>query len=131
MDVGDPSNFIRILELLHHEFSGLRNLMSSYSVSDNETRETLKNVFDNEHYLADPHGAVAYFALKEYLQQHPGQAGMFLETAHPVKFYDVVEPVIGEVIPIPELLKPLMEKEKKSILMEADFQQLSEFLINR
>jgi threonine synthase len=131
MDVGDPSNFIRILELLHHEFSGLRNLMSSYSVSDNETRETLKNVFDNEHYLADPHGAVAYFALKEYLQQHPGQAGMFLETAHPVKFYDVVEPVIGEVIPIPELLKPLMEKEKKSILMEADFQQLSEFLMNR
>jgi threonine synthase len=131
MDVGDPSNFIRILELLHHEFSGLRNLMSSYSVSDNETRETLKNVFDNEHYLADPHGAVAYFALKEYLQQHPGQAGMFLETAHPVKFYYVVEPVIGEVIPIPELLKPLMEKEKKSILMEADFQQLSEFLINR
>jgi threonine synthase len=131
MDVGDPSNFIRILELLHHEFSGLKNLMSSYSVSDNETRETLKNVFDNEHYLADPHGAVAYYALNEYLQQHPGQAGMFLETAHPVKFYDVVEPVIGEAIPIPEPLKPLMEKDKKSILMEADFQQLSEFLMKR
>ena len=56
---------------------------------------------------------------------------MFLETAHPVKFYDVVEPVIGEAIPIPEPLKPLMEKEKRSILMNADFQQLSEFLMNR
>ena len=56
---------------------------------------------------------------------------MFLETAHPVKFYDVVEPVIGETIPIPEPLKPLMEKDKRSILMEADFQHLSEFLINR
>lgn len=131
MDVGDPSNFIRILELLHHEFSGLKNLMSSFSVSDNQTRETIKNVFDNEHYLPDPHGAVAYFALNEYLERHPSQAGMFLETAHPVKFYDVVEPVIGEVIPIPELLKPLMEKDKKSILMEADFQQLREFLMNR
>jgi threonine synthase len=131
MDVGDPSNFIRILELLHHEFSGLKNLMSSYSVSDNQTRETIKYVFDNEHYLPDPHGAVAYYALNEYLQQHPGQAGMFLETAHPVKFYDVVEPVIGEAIPIPEPLKPLMEKDKKSILMEADFQQLSEFLMKR
>ena len=131
MDVGDPSNFIRILELLNHEFSGLKNLMSSYSVSDNQTRETIKNIFDKEHYLPDPHGAVAYFALNEYLQQHPQQAGMFLETAHPVKFYDVVEPVIGEVIPIPEPLKPLMEKDKRSILMEADFQQLSEFLMNR
>jgi len=131
MDVGDPSNFIRILELLNHEFSGLKNLMSSYSVSDNQTRETIKNIFDKEHYLPDPHGAVAYFALNEYLKQHPDQAGMFLETAHPVKFYDVVEPVIGEVIPIPEPLKPLMEKDKRSILMEADFQQLSEFLMNR
>ncbi|HXS56896.1 MAG TPA: threonine synthase [Hanamia sp.] len=131
MDVGDPSNFIRILELLNHEFSGLKNLMSSYSVSDNQTRETIKNIFDKEHYLPDPHGAVAYFALNEYLQQHPDHSGMFLETAHPVKFYDVVEPVIGEVIPIPEPLKPLMEKDKRSILMEADFQQLSEFLMNR
>ncbi len=131
MDVGDPSNFIRILELLDHEFSGLKNLMSSYSVSDNQTRETIKNIFDKEHYLPDPHGAVAYFALNEYLQQHPDHSGMFLETAHPVKFYDVVEPVIGEVIPIPEPLKPLMEKDKRSILMEADFQQLSEFLMNR
>ena len=73
----------------------------------------------------------AFLSVNEYLQQHPGQAGMFLETAHPVKFYDVVEPVIGEVIPIPELLKPLMEKDKKSILMEADFHQLSEFLMKR
>ncbi|MDQ2721450.1 MAG: threonine synthase [Bacteroidota bacterium] len=131
MDVGDPSNFVRVLELFHHQFSDLKNLLSSYSVSDEQTRETIKEVFQKENYLADPHGAVGYFALQKYLQQHPNRKGIFLETAHPVKFYDVVEPVIQQNIPVPELLQPLMKKEKISIYMDASFANLREFLLNR
>jgi threonine synthase len=131
MDVGDPSNFVRILELFHHQFSDLKNLLSSYSISDEETKQTIKKVFETENYLADPHGAVAYFALQGYLQKHAGQKGIFLETAHPVKFYDVVEPVIQQKVPIPESLQPLMDKEKKSVLMNAHFENLKEFLMNR
>jgi threonine synthase len=128
MDVGDPSNFVRILELFNHQFLDLKNVLSSYSISDDETRETIKNLFEKENYLADPHGAVAYTALNSYLLENPNQKGIFLETAHPVKFYDVVEPVIGKV-EIPDSLKPLLQKEKKSILMNADYDKLKEFLM--
>jgi threonine synthase len=131
MDVGDPSNFIRILELFHHQFGNLKNLLSSYSISDEQTKQTIKEIFQKENYLADPHGAVGYFALHEYLQHHPDQKGIFLETAHPVKFYDVVEPVIGQTIPIPGPLQPIMKKKKNSILMDAGFENLRDFLISR
>jgi len=131
MDVGDPSNFVRILELFHNQFSDLKNVLTSYSISDDETRQTIKEVFEKENYLTDPHGAVAYHALNNYLAAHSKQKGIFLETAHPVKFYDVVEPVINQPVPIPEYLKPLLKQEKKSILMNADFENLKEFLINR
>ena len=130
MDVGDPSNFVRILELFNHQFLDLKNVLSSYSISDDETRETIKNLFEKENYFADPHGSVAYTALNSYLLENPNQKGIFLETAHPVKFYDVVEPVIGKV-EIPDSLKPLLQKEKKSILMNADYDKLKEFLIAR
>jgi threonine synthase len=131
MDVGDPSNFVRILELFHHQFSDLKNKLVSYSISDEETRQTMKEVFQKENYLTDPHGAVGYNALQNYLQQHPGQKGIFLETAHPVKFYDVVEPVIHQAVAVPESLRPILIKEKKSISMNADFKDLKEFLMNR
>lgn len=131
MDVGDPSNFVRILELFHHQFSDLKNLLSSVSISDEKTRQTIKDVYEKQNYLTDPHGAVAYFALQEYLQKHTQQNGIFLETAHPVKFYDVVEPVIQQPVPIPESLQPIMNEEKKSISMNADFESLKEFLMNR
>ena len=131
MDVGDPSNFIRILELFHHQFLDLKNVLSSYSISDEQTRETIKEVYQKENYLTDPHGAVAYIALQEYLDQHPDQKGFFLETAHPVKFYDVVESVIHQEVPIPESLQPILKKQKNSILMDAGFEGLREFLLSR
>ena len=131
MDVGDPSNFVRILRLFNYQFIDLKNTLSSYSISDEETRQTMKEVYDKENYLLDPHGAVAYLALKNYLEQHPGEQGLFLETAHPVKFYDVVEPVIHQQIPIPESVQSILNKEKQSILMEADFNDLKEYLLNR
>ena len=121
MDVGDPSNFVRILELFHHQFSDLTNKLISYSISDEETRQTMKEVFQKENYLTDPHGAVGYNALQNYLQQHPGQKGIFLETAHPVKFYDVVEPVIQQAVSVPESLRPILIKEKEEHFNECRF----------
>ena len=98
MDVGNPSNFVRILELFDKEFQSLKKVMSSYSFSDEETKAILKEVYLNKNYLLDPHGAVGYGALKKYLQQHRGLSGMFLETAHPVKFYDAVESIIAQKV---------------------------------
>jgi threonine synthase len=131
MDVGNPSNFVRILELFHNQFTDLKKVLSSYSISDEETRKTIEEVFEKEHYLLDPHGAVAYFALQNYLKQHPEEKGYILETAHPVKFYDVVEPVIQQKIPIPESVKSILNKEKESVLMEPDFEKLKQYLLEK
>ena len=131
MDVGDPSNFIRILELFHHKFADLKNCLSSCSISDEETRQTIKNVFEKENYLTDPHGAVAYTALQNYLETHPAEKGYILETAHPVKFYDVVEPVIGQKVPVPESVKSILHKQKVSLLMNPDFNDLKDYLLTK
>jgi threonine synthase len=129
MDVGNPSNFVRILEIFDQQIDDLKKLVSSESVSDDETRTTLKKVKKEFNYLLDPHGAVGYHALEEYLQQHPGDRGMIVETAHPVKFYDVVEPIIGETIAIPEVVKQQLQLEKKALLMENNSEALREFLM--
>ncbi len=130
MDVGDPSNFVRILELFNKEFRSLKKVMSSYSFSDEKTKEILGEVFREKKYLLDPHGAVGYGALNKYLQQHPGQKGIFLETAHPVKFYDVVEPVINEKVPMPQSVQDLLKLKKNSIKMRSDYRELKEYLFS-
>lgn len=124
MDVGDPSNFVRILELFHHQLGGLRNTLSSYSISDTQTKDTIREVYSKYKYLPDPHGAVGYRALHEYLQKNPGNSGIFLETAHPVKFYDVVEPVIGEPVPVPPAIQSVLELPKKSLKINPDYEEL-------
>jgi threonine synthase len=129
MDVGDPSNFVRILELFHQEFKSLRNVMSSYSFSDGETKAILKEVYLEDKYLLDPHGAVGYGALKKYLKQNPGQSGIFLETAHPVKFYDVVEPVIDEKVEMPVSVNELLHLKKESLKMNANYKELKDYLL--
>lgn len=130
MDVGNPSNFIRVLEIFNREFSAFKNTVSSYSISDEQTKATLLDLYNRHHYLADPHGAVGFNALDQYLAQHPGEKGIVLETAHPVKFYDVVEPLIGEKIPIPDTLaKGLLTGKKKSIPIEADYGALKNILL--
>jgi threonine synthase len=131
MDVGNPSNFVRILELFNNEFADLKKVLSSDSTSDEDTRKTMKEVFEKENYLLDPHGAVAYSALENYLKQHPEEKGYILETAHPVKFYDVVEPVIDQKIVLPESVRSIMNKEKNSTIMEPDFQKLKEYLLEK
>lgn len=131
MDVGDPSNFVRILELFHNKFTSLTGMLSSVSISDDETRLTISQVYEEYSYLLDPHGAVAYYALKNYLKNHPDNKGYFLETAHPVKFFDVVEPVIHEQIPIPESVKNILGKDKLSISMEPAYDDFKTFLLNK
>jgi threonine synthase len=129
MDVGNPSNFVRILELFHKEFNSLKNVLSSYSISDEETRQTIVDVYAKKNYLLDTHGAVGYLSLKKYLQSHPEQKGIFLETAHPVKFYDVVEPIIHQKVLIPDPIKKMLDKEKKSMKINADYKMLKDYLL--
>jgi threonine synthase len=130
MDVGNPSNFIRILEIFHHEFKNLQHVFSSESISDGETGDTIIKVYKQHQYLLDPHGAVGFVALQRYLGQHPDQKGIVLETAHPVKFYDVVEPFIGETVPVPVTVRAQLLLEKKATKMTADVDLLKQFLLN-
>lgn len=131
MDVGNPSNFIRILELFHHEFPQLKEKFSAVSISDEETKETLLRVLQQHNYLLDPHGAVGFLALERYLNAHPGNKGMVLETAHPVKFYDVVEPLTGEPVPLPQTVQELMKHPKQAVQIEPTYHSLSDFLKTR
>jgi threonine synthase len=131
MDVGSPSNFVRVLELFQSSYQTISNKISGYTVSDDITKQTIASVYQNDHYLLDPHGAVAYYALSEYLKSHPEKKGLILETAHPVKFPDTVEEVIGKSIEIPDSVKPLFSLEKKSVLMEPNFSDLKSWLLNQ
>ncbi len=127
MDVGDPSNFIRIQEIYGTD-TKLKKHLTSYSFSDDETREAMLEIKNNSGYIADPHGAVGYLGLKKYLSNHKAQ-GIFLETAHPVKFLDVVEPVLKETIKYPKQILNVIDKEKKSINIST-YQELKEYLVS-
>lgn len=129
MDVGDPSNFSRILELFGKDTSSLQKMMSGYSFSDEETRKEIRSVLEEDDYLLDPHGAVGLLGLKRYLKDHPSDAGYFLETAHPVKFFDVVEPITGQGIEIPDSVKSILPLEKKSTRIAAEYEELKEALL--
>jgi len=130
MDVGNPSNFIRILEIFHHQFPDLSKNLSSFSISDEETMATIREVYERSKYLLDPHGAVGYLSLKRFLEKHPNRRGIFLETAHPVKFPDAVEKVTGKKIELPSSISPLMNREKKSLVMKANFDSFKQFLLS-
>ncbi len=130
MDVGDPSNFVRIIELFGNQLTELKSMLSSYSISDDETRKTIGEVYNQHQYLLDPHGAVGFAALKKYLETFPGKKGIFLETAHPVKFYDVVEPIIGNKISMPGSVEKIMGKNKTSICIDADYENMRSIVMN-
>ncbi|NNE77606.1 MAG: threonine synthase [Pricia sp.] len=128
MDVGDPSNFVRIRHLYQDNFEELSENLSSYSFTDTDTKKAMLKIFKNAKYIADPHGAVGYLGLKKYHENHPEVYGIFLETAHPVKFLDVVEDTIGEAVEIPSQIKKVLDKEKKSVPI-SDYEQLKSFLM--
>jgi threonine synthase len=129
MDVGNPSNFVRILEIFNHQFPQLKNKLSSYTINDDDTMATIKEVYEKYNYLLDPHGAVGYLSLKKYLETDPSAKGIFLETAHPVKFPDAVEKVTGKNIELPASLENIMIQQKKSIKMKAQYDELKNYLL--
>ena len=130
MDVGDPSNFVRILNIFEQNFPQLKEHVSSYSITDEETEETIAKVYSQFNYLLDPHGAVGYAALEEYIEQHPGTKGMILETAHPVKFPASVEKVIGRALDYPPQVEKIRHKEKKSTLIKPVYEDVKDFLLS-
>ena len=124
MDVSSPSNFVRIQEMFQN-FKKLSKIMSSYSFDDIETLKMVKNVYNDKNYVLDPHGAVGYLGLKKYLSINPEKIGVFLETAHPIKFSKDVEEVIKIKLDIPEEIKKILLKEKKFIDIDdySDFKE--------
>ena len=130
MDVGAPSNFARILDLYKHSHEAISADMVGYRYSDEEIRETMKQVFEDENYMLDPHGAVGYRALKADLKD--GEVGIFLETAHPAKFTETVEGVLGKgTVDLPEKLAAFMKGEKLSINLSTEFADFKQFLLNK
>ena len=130
MDVGDPSNFARILDLYGHSYEAIKADMKGFRYSDDEIREVVKVVYQQVGYLADPHGATGYKALTEDLQE--GEVGIFLETAHPAKFTETVEKIIGAGnVPLPEKLAEFMKGEKQSVLLSKEFEAFKTFLLEQ
>ena len=128
MDVGDPSNFVRMIDLFNNNFESLSHEVTGYRISEEETRAAMKEVF-GRNYVLDPHGAIAYSALKKYLSNHQTTTGIFLATAHPGKFRETVEATLSRSILLPERLLSFVARQKKSIRMKNDFGELKEFLL--
>lgn len=128
MDVGNPSNFIRIQEIYNNNFSTLKKNLSSYSFTDDETRTALKDIYKTYNYIADPHGAVGFLGCKSHLKRHPDSHCVFLETAHPTKFLDVVEEVIQTKVDLPPQIKAVMHKDKVAHAI-SNYEELKTFLL--
>ena len=126
MDVGDPSNFARILDLYGHDWNAIRAFLSGQSVDDATIVSTLRDCRWQTGYILDPHGACAYRALADGLQD--GENGLFCETAHPAKFKDIVEEATNQPVGIPDRLAAFMRGEKKSVPLPADYKAFKEYL---
>ncbi|MBE0650725.1 MAG: threonine synthase [Bacteroidales bacterium] len=130
MDVGDPSNFARMLEMYSGSLMDMRGAISAYSFTDQETTLEMKYIYRKFGYILDPHGAVAHLGLSAYMKNHD-VSGVFLETAHPAKFKETVEQNLPVKVEIPEQLKTSLEKKKLSIEISDSSEDLKQFLLNR
>ena len=129
MDVGDPSNFVRILDLYGGSHEAISSEISGETYTDEQIRETVQKAYEETGYLLDPHGACGYRALAEGLK--PGETGVFLETAHPAKFLQTVESIIGTQVSIPEKLQAFMRGTKQSVPMSKDFTSFKAYLMKQ
>ncbi|MBD8387718.1 threonine synthase [Dysgonomonas sp. BGC7] len=127
MDVGDPSNFARVLDLYDKSLDKIKTDISGIWYTDNSIRETVKKTYSETGYLLDPHGACGYQALIDELKDN--ETGIFLETAHPAKFLEVVESIIGASISIPDKLQAFMKGEKQSIGINKEFKEFKNLLL--
>ena len=129
MDVGDPSNFARIYDLYGKSHEKISSLISGATYSDDQIRDTMRQCYKDTGYILDPHGACGYRALKEGLR--PGEIGIFCETAHPAKFKEKVDDILGIDIPIPERLQAFMNGKKQSVPMSKDFSDFKKYLLSK
>ena len=127
MDVSDPSNYPRLMELMGGSVSELKNMVSGCSLDDAQTLESIKSCYNQNSYLIDPHGAIGYRALKDTLRED--EIGLFLETAHYSKFISTVEKALDSSIKHPDFVSDLMSKPKVSTSMENDFNEFKSFLM--
>ncbi|MDA2921721.1 threonine synthase [Patescibacteria group bacterium AH-259-L07] len=131
MDVGNPSNFSRMLELYNNDIDAMRKDVHGVRFTDKQTRGIIKQVHQQYNYILDPHGAVGYLGLKNLEAKLPNNRnGIFLETAHPAKFLDVVQPLVKEKIQIPSRLQKCLDKKKQSIVLSNKFEELKLFLLS-
>ena len=128
MDVGDPSNFVRIRQLYDNDFKKLKQNLSSYSFNDEETKSAMQHIYNTSNYVSDPHGAVGYLGLKKHQKRHPNTYGIFLETAHPVKFLDVVQDTLEVSPEIPDQIKKVISKQKKAYKISS-YEELKSYLL--
>ena len=132
MDVGNPGNLARIVDLYSSSIENIRNDIYSATFNDEQTREAIKEVYKKSNYVIDPHGAVGYLALQKFLKENPNQefTSIVLETAHPAKFKDVVEEELSIEVEIPERLATCLTKEKRAVELSFDYNSLKEFLLS-
>jgi threonine synthase len=131
MDVGNPSNFQRMLDLYDGRWEKMREDITGYSFDDDKTAEAMKELQSEYKYIGDPHGAVGYFGLSAYQKEHPNTKGIFLETAHAAKFANVVKCILNIDVEFPPQLKGLEHKQKQAQLMPADYSVFKEYLMSR
>ena len=129
MDVGDPSNFARIYDLYGKSHAKITSLISGATYSDEQIKATMRECYKNSGYILDPHGACGYQALKDGLQA--GEVGVFCETAHPAKFKEKVDDILGIDVEIPERLAAFMRGQKQSVPMSKDFADFKAFLMKQ
>lgn len=130
MDVGNPSNFARMLDLYEHQWKKMSCDIFGVSFTDSQTESAMREVFSKHRYLLDPHGAVAYLGLQSFLSKHPGKInGIFLETAHPAKFAEDVEKITDQRVSIPDRLQEVLSKEKQSIILSTEYDDLRDLLL--
>lgn len=131
MDVGNPSNFPRMIELFGNSWTDMKSSINGYSFSDDETKEIMKDVYEKFGYILDPHGAVAYLGWLQYQIENPESIGVILETAHPAKFGDSVEKALGRKIDIPDTLERLRNKTKVADFIQSDYEEFKAFLLSK
>ena len=131
MDVGDPSNLSRIRYLFDDDMDRIRSEISSWSFDDMETREMIGQIFTRHDYIIDPHTAVGILGLEKYLEMHHSTfPGVVISTAHPAKFPESVEPIIGEKIPVPPQLAQYLNREKLATPMSIEYEAFRQYLID-
>jgi threonine synthase len=129
MDVGDPSNFARILDLYHNSLEAITGDIMGFSYTDRQIKDCIAEVYKKHSYLTDPHGATGYMALTEFLKGNKDYRGIFLETAHPAKFSETVEEALGHPIVIPEKLAEFGKKDKVTVPVSADYKEFRKYLM--